>query len=361
MQLQGRTFSSENYRYGFNGKEKDPETYGEGNIYDYGFRVYNPRLGKFLSVDPLCASYPFYTPYQFAGNKPIAAIDLDGLEEYVVINFRRNDNSIYRTEIYTVTDEDNERADQEVKQLVHNVRSGEGVAKGNVLVFDVFNLNQRDQLMQIDQSRNKADSRLTSEELDILAQANNEHLEDHTSGLVSNSYPRTSEEGGTPAYESKPFDITKNKRFAATRTYQTRARTITPEHINFVPGGPDLATPHDKDIINGIAALAPNQIVQGPVIRLSDGSTTQRITTRRSIVTVNLSTDMSQNSGNVAMINGRFNAIRKQLNAQGIPRANIRLGAVRYDVPHSEMEGQVNKTTFTISTTVSSSTNIRRR
>jgi len=29
----------------------------------------------------LMASYPFYTPYQFAGNKPIAAIDLDGLEE----------------------------------------------------------------------------------------------------------------------------------------------------------------------------------------------------------------------------------------------------------------------------------------
>jgi len=40
------------------------------------------RVGKFLSVDPLTASYPWYTPYQFAGNKPIEAIDLDGLEEY---------------------------------------------------------------------------------------------------------------------------------------------------------------------------------------------------------------------------------------------------------------------------------------
>jgi hypothetical protein len=33
-------------------------------------------------VDPLTSSYPWYTPYQFAGNKPIAFIDLDGLEEY---------------------------------------------------------------------------------------------------------------------------------------------------------------------------------------------------------------------------------------------------------------------------------------
>jgi hypothetical protein len=45
-------------------------------------RIYNPSIGKFLSVDPLTKSYPWYTPYQFAGNKPIAFIDLDGLEEY---------------------------------------------------------------------------------------------------------------------------------------------------------------------------------------------------------------------------------------------------------------------------------------
>jgi hypothetical protein len=32
-------------------------------------------------VDPLTASYPFYTPYQFAGNSPIYNIDLDGLED----------------------------------------------------------------------------------------------------------------------------------------------------------------------------------------------------------------------------------------------------------------------------------------
>ncbi len=82
MTLVGRTWSvGSEYRYGFNGKEQDPETYAEGNIYDYGFRIYNPRLGKFLSGDPLTGSYPWYTPYQFAGNNPIKYIDLDGLEQ----------------------------------------------------------------------------------------------------------------------------------------------------------------------------------------------------------------------------------------------------------------------------------------
>jgi len=57
-----------------------------GATYDYGFRIYDSRVGKFLSVDPLRKSYPMYTPYQFAGNEPIAAIDMDGLEPKTMID-----------------------------------------------------------------------------------------------------------------------------------------------------------------------------------------------------------------------------------------------------------------------------------
>ena len=66
--MAGRTESA-GYRYGFNGKEQDsPGMGGGGNTYDYGFRIYNPKIAKFLSVDPLAGSYPFYTSYQFAVN-----------------------------------------------------------------------------------------------------------------------------------------------------------------------------------------------------------------------------------------------------------------------------------------------------
>ncbi|MDQ3190184.1 MAG: RHS repeat-associated core domain-containing protein [Bacteroidota bacterium] len=85
-EMPGRTFNSNSYRYAFNGKENDNEIKGTGNQYDYGFRIYDPRIGKFLSVDPLTKSYPWYTPYQFAGNKPINSIDLDGLEEFEINN-----------------------------------------------------------------------------------------------------------------------------------------------------------------------------------------------------------------------------------------------------------------------------------
>lgn len=85
-EMSGRTYSGGGeegaYRYGFNGKEKDTENTWGDTSYDYGFRIYNPRYGKFLSVDPLTQSYPMLTPYQFASNRPIDGIDLDGLEYY---------------------------------------------------------------------------------------------------------------------------------------------------------------------------------------------------------------------------------------------------------------------------------------
>ena len=83
MLVPNRHEASESYRYGFNGMEMDNELKGgEGNGINYDKRFYDPRIGRFLSIDPLEKSFPWYTPYQFAGNTPIQAIDLDGAEEY---------------------------------------------------------------------------------------------------------------------------------------------------------------------------------------------------------------------------------------------------------------------------------------
>jgi RHS repeat-associated protein len=58
----------------------DNEVKGTGAQYDYGFRIYDPRLGRFLSVDPLTRKFAMLTPYQFASNNPIWMVDIDGLE-----------------------------------------------------------------------------------------------------------------------------------------------------------------------------------------------------------------------------------------------------------------------------------------
>ncbi len=82
MQIPSKSYSESSlkYRFGFNGKENDSEVKGEGNQQDYGMRIYDPRLGRFLSVDPIFKHYAMLTPFQFASNSPISGVDLDGLE-----------------------------------------------------------------------------------------------------------------------------------------------------------------------------------------------------------------------------------------------------------------------------------------
>ncbi len=80
------------YRYGFNGKEGDDEIKGDDNQQDYGMRIYDPRVGRFLSVDPIAREYPWFSPFHFAGNMPIAAIDLDGLEPFWIVGTTQKPN-----------------------------------------------------------------------------------------------------------------------------------------------------------------------------------------------------------------------------------------------------------------------------
>lgn len=92
--VQALDIEGSKYRYGFNGKENDNEVgKGEGGQQDYGMRIYDPRIAKFLSVDPITAHYPMLTPYQFASNSPLQGADVDGLE---LIN-RNNDPRVLRS------------------------------------------------------------------------------------------------------------------------------------------------------------------------------------------------------------------------------------------------------------------------
>jgi len=78
--MPGRIYnnSSNGYKYSFNGKEDDKDI-SEG-AQDYGMRIYDKRIQRFFSIDPLTTDYPELTPYQFASNRPIDGIDLDGCE-----------------------------------------------------------------------------------------------------------------------------------------------------------------------------------------------------------------------------------------------------------------------------------------
>jgi len=81
MQMPGRGFtatSSQPYRFGFNGKEKVDEIDGvSGSKLDFGARIYDSRVGKWFSTEPLFKKYPNLSPYNYCNNNPIHFVDKD--------------------------------------------------------------------------------------------------------------------------------------------------------------------------------------------------------------------------------------------------------------------------------------------
>lgn len=71
--------SVRSYRYEFYGMEKNNEVKGEGNSYTTQFRQYDPRLGRWLSVDEMFRAYPSNSDYSYSVNNPIFYIDKNGV------------------------------------------------------------------------------------------------------------------------------------------------------------------------------------------------------------------------------------------------------------------------------------------
>jgi RHS repeat-associated protein len=69
------------YCFGFNGKELDNEVSGSGNTIAYEARIYDSRLGRFLSTDPWEYKYAWQSSYAYFKNSPISTIDFLGKGE----------------------------------------------------------------------------------------------------------------------------------------------------------------------------------------------------------------------------------------------------------------------------------------
>lgn len=80
MQMPGRVSNSQDYRFGYNGMEKDKEIKGDGNSYTTEFRQYDPRLGRWLSLDPLMGELSEWSPYVAFENNPVIYNDPMGLK-----------------------------------------------------------------------------------------------------------------------------------------------------------------------------------------------------------------------------------------------------------------------------------------
>jgi RHS repeat-associated protein len=101
MEIKERSWSVSSYRYGFNGQEKDDEVNGSGNSYAFKYRIHDPRLGRFLSVDPLSKEYAWNSTYAFAENSVLENMDFEGAEALNATSYTSR-NSTGRILVLTV-------------------------------------------------------------------------------------------------------------------------------------------------------------------------------------------------------------------------------------------------------------------
>ena len=123
------------YQYGFNGKEKEQSgEWGRLTYYDYGMRIYNPGIGRFLSVDPLAAKYASVSPYTYVLDNPISLLDPDGRE--VIAPNKASKQSVLQSMSYMFGK--SHGFSFSGNKLIHSGTVPFGLSKGQSLMFSYF-------------------------------------------------------------------------------------------------------------------------------------------------------------------------------------------------------------------------------
>ena len=76
MTMPGRSYNAHTSRHGFTGHEKESDL-AEG-IYTTEYRLYDARVGRWLSVDPLSMDNAGESPYLYCSGMPMTYFDPDG-------------------------------------------------------------------------------------------------------------------------------------------------------------------------------------------------------------------------------------------------------------------------------------------
>ena len=70
-------------KYRFQDQELQNKEFNDGSgleMYKFKYRIDDPQIGRFWSIDPLSDKYVYNSPYAFSDNKVTNHVELEGLE-----------------------------------------------------------------------------------------------------------------------------------------------------------------------------------------------------------------------------------------------------------------------------------------
>jgi RHS repeat-associated protein len=147
MLMPERSYSAttKGFRFGFNGKESDDEVSGDGNTIAFEARIFDSRLGRWMSMDPLQTKYPSLSPYNFVANNPIYNIDPDGerIAWFASKGVWKYRKSMLSTPTGTFVWKQMKKSKTRIsvymtdKVILKGTRDGDAIAEGNTLSYNI--------------------------------------------------------------------------------------------------------------------------------------------------------------------------------------------------------------------------------
>ncbi len=128
MTMEGRYATGDDYRYGFNGMEKDDEVKGNDNSYTTPFRQYDSRVARWAGIDPVV--HHNMSPYNAFDNSPIVIMDPSGADGGDI----NQKTGAVRGTVYIQADGiDNTTLEETMAQIINNINTvfGQYSVNGN--------------------------------------------------------------------------------------------------------------------------------------------------------------------------------------------------------------------------------------
>lgn len=312
--MPGRNYyGADGYRYGFQGQEQDNEIKGNGNSIAFEYRIHDPRLGRFLSIDPLSKDYPHNSPYAFAENRVLDGIDLEG-GEWLNIKVTKLNGGGYKSVITPRSDKELGDSHQKPLNIHYSIYNESG---------DLIRERTSDQYLY------PFERKMAGEKYTLLPHRN-AFINESTGGI------------GSIHIETEPTTLSSNTTsisttFAPTINFQRFSPTI----LN--PGTSAAAFTSVAAIVAGGTSTASN----------TDGTTTT--TTTSGNVGIQINSALRSLTANQILFNNRIGAIRTGLNGAGVPNSSITGATVNTGVT-TGLPASGNQVNFQINTNTTTTT-----